>query len=273
MRRDVWASSQHPQYCYGVQKAFELGTDEERKQLAEQLKGHVWEALKCPNANYVIQMCVSSSRPHDTQFIADEIREQGNEAVSGAAQVARMRFGCRILQRQLEHYSDERQVGPLIDDILSDAVALCTHQYGNYVMKHILEHGPPEHKSRLCRILASRLADYKRDPKFGEDQFVCAVLSKALEKGCPEDKASLAAAILNVPCLLSKIADDRFGHETARRVLEVTADLLLWPLHQQARDQIQKAQHLRDKRYGRLVVQYMKQKPSKYSLTQRAGGA
>lgn len=267
VRRDVWALSQDPAGCHQVQDAFEHGSDEERQQLAGQLRGHVWEALRCPHANHVLQKCITASRPRYTQFVADEIMEKSN----GAAMAARMRFGCRILERQLEHYPAE-QVGPLLDGLLGDAAALCTHLYGNYVMQHILEHGPPEHKHRLCRLLEPHVR------AFGHDQYACAVLGKALCHGSREDQACIAHAILREPDLLCRIAQTRYGHVAAKLVLQVTEG----PLLREARAQVAAEAHkLRSLRYGRFVVQCLEQQSrgppaqqrQQCSLTQRAGGA
>ena len=51
----VWRLSRDPEGCRVVQ---ELLADT-ASALGAELKGHVWEALRCPNANHVLQKAIS----------------------------------------------------------------------------------------------------------------------------------------------------------------------------------------------------------------------
>merc|ERR1712139_585287 len=99
--------------------------DAERVALAFEMHSRVWEALRCPNANFVLQKFICVLRPQASQFILDELRK------AGFSKAARHRYGCRVLQRLLEHCGAE-QLQPLVEDLLLDASALCRHVYGHY---------------------------------------------------------------------------------------------------------------------------------------------
>lgn len=242
---DVWELSCNAQGSRAVQKWFDHGSNEHRLRLVEPLRGHVWEALRCPHANHVIQKCITALRPRDFQFIIDELLE----TQLGAAVAARHRFGCRIVQRLIEHCSAE-QVCPLIDDLLADAVALCSHNYGNYVMQHILEHSSSEHKLTLCRMLEPHAAT------LGADFFACAVLGKALCHGCPKDQSCIAQALLDVPGLLVSMAHTKNGHITAKLVLQLAE---VQQVHEAQNQIVAAAETLRGSRYGRSVISYLDQ--------------
>ncbi|KAG2314721.1 hypothetical protein Bca52824_017843 [Brassica carinata] len=45
-------------------------------------------------------------------------------------------YGCRVIQRTLEHCSDDEETRCIIDEILESAFALAHDQYGNYMSQH-----------------------------------------------------------------------------------------------------------------------------------------
>jgi len=268
---DVWELSRDKAGCRRVQDAFEAGPDLERLVLIEHLKGRVWEALRCPNANYVIQKSITTTRPEHSQFIIDELL-QGSclDAATGPAWAARHRYGCRVVERLLEH-CPPMQVKSLVDSILMDALQLSIHPYGNYVMQHILEHGAHEHKHKICRLLHP-LSKTLGSAKGSE--YVCAVFGKALCHGSREDRAQLARSVIMVPGLLNAMACSRYGHVTAKLVLQA-ADCVSF---EAARTQLTAtADSLRQSRYGRFVIALMDQAPAATGVPsrslQRAGGA
>lgn len=51
-------------------------------------------------------------------------------------------YGCRVVQRVLEHCTIEEIKDFIRNQILQSTTALTADQYGNYVIQHMLEHGP-----------------------------------------------------------------------------------------------------------------------------------
>eukprot|EP00405_Crypthecodinium_cohnii_P022463 CAMPEP_0206466476 /NCGR_PEP_ID=MMETSP0324_2-20121206/28478_1 /ASSEMBLY_ACC=CAM_ASM_000836 /TAXON_ID=2866 /ORGANISM="Crypthecodinium cohnii, Strain Seligo" /LENGTH=528 /DNA_ID=CAMNT_0053939593 /DNA_START=106 /DNA_END=1692 /DNA_ORIENTATION=- len=62
--------------------------------------------------------------------------------------LARHRFGCRVLERLIEHGQAEkfREFGEIYAE---QAAELCRHQFGNFVIQHLLEHGPDSLKPMI----------------------------------------------------------------------------------------------------------------------------
>lgn len=58
-------------------------------------------------------------------------------------------FGCRIIQRILEHCSDDGRKAVVMEEILKAAAQLAQDQYGNYVIQHVLERGTPAERSQV----------------------------------------------------------------------------------------------------------------------------
>lgn len=146
----VWALARDPKGCREVQEALDSADNEEvRVAMVAELHHHVWEAMRCPHANFVIQKAIALLRPDEVQFVVDEIVEKGHRAI---AQAAKHKFGCRIIQRLLEHCSGN-QLKSLSDGLLSDAVSTARHPYGNYVMQQLLEYGTDKQKHTLIEEL------------------------------------------------------------------------------------------------------------------------
>lgn len=211
--------------------------------LAAELKGHIWEAVRCPHANYVVQKAIATMRPRSSQFIIDELLLRGP---GSAAHAAKHRFGCRIIERLLEHCLPDQVCG-LVEDLIADSVALSLHPFGNYVVQHILEHGTGDQQQHLSVLLAQHAV------ALGSDTYGSAVTAKALTQGTRESQLALAHSIVVSPGLLTSMARTRHGHVAVRRILQLLAEVpqeLALALRQLEAG----AASLRSSRYGRFVA-------------------
>lgn len=85
--------------------------------------------------------------PHAVRGFAQEIMATQPRAShrmpieAGAVPLSRHSYGCRVIQRVLEH-CDMRDVrAELMACLLGATRTLAQDTYGNYVIQHILEHG------------------------------------------------------------------------------------------------------------------------------------
>jgi len=238
----VWALSRDSSGSRRVQQALEDAADDQvRVQIATELQGHVWEALQCPHANHVLQKCIVSMRPQALQFIVSEITQPGAGQVVLAA---RHKYGCRILQRLLEHCQEE-QLLELKAELIASAIALSKHAYANFVMQHLFEYGTQEQRRRLSRLFEQHAK------ALGKHDHGRAVLSKALSHVGREERASLARALLQEQGLLVRMARTRHGHAAVKHVLEALDGTEREAAKEQLMDGVQT---LRMSRYGRTVV-------------------
>jgi len=215
--------------------------DADRVALASEMRGHVWEALRCPNANFVLQKCIGVLRPQASQFIIDELRDKGS------SKAARHRFGCRVLQRLLEHCAAE-QLQPLVEDLQHDASELSRHVYGHYVVQHLLEYGSEVEIQRLCVTLINEV------PAVAQDIYGVAVIGTALNHAGAEEQARLVGILLCTPGLIANIAPSRHGHLAAKQAL-VLAD----ETDRQAAlsELTPRLAHLKTSRYGRVFARFV----------------
>ena len=61
-------------------------------------------------------------------------------------------YGCRVIQRILEHCSSE-QTSSILAELHENTERLVQDQYGNYVIQHVLEHGSPDDKMAIISLV------------------------------------------------------------------------------------------------------------------------
>jgi len=210
----VWKLSREAAGCRRVQAALDACGDDlpRQRRLTAELRGHVWEAIRCPHANHVVQKCIKVLHQDVSQFILEEVLQHGPGVVP---HVARHRFGCRVLERLIESFSDDK-VRHIVEQLLSEAVALATHPYGNYVIQHALKHGSRLQRARLCEKLGGSLN------VLGPHVYGSAVLVRALATTAqePELRAALTRQAATTPGLLEAMANGRHGHIASRLLLQ-----------------------------------------------------
>lgn len=139
--------------------------------------------------------------------------------------------------------------------LLSEAVALCRHTYGNYVIQHLLLHGSAEHRSRFVSIVVQQIRNTI------SDAMSTGVINTAFEVCDVDQRLNLALAVCSVSGILTQLAQRRRGHLTVRHVLEIlprnSTEL------DSARTQLMSARgSLSQTRYGRSVLRFCEQESS-----------
>jgi hypothetical protein len=209
--------------------------------MAAELRGRVWELLKCPHGNFVLQKCIEILPPEESQFIIDELR------MAGVGSVVRHRFGCRILQRLLEH-CPQQQLEPLTCEIQQDSFALSTHIYGHYVLQHLVEHGSAEDIQCICAMLTQCL------PWVASSMYGVELVGTALCHAAPEEQASLVSSLVSSPKLMVRMASSRHGHVAAKQALKLATE----SDRQVALAELAKEDaRLRASRYGRVFSKFL----------------
>jgi len=149
--------------------------------------------------------------PHAVQFIIDEL------AVSPLSWtgVAKHRFGCRVIERLLEHCPEE-MTSPLIDAVVNDTEVLARHPYGNYVVQHSLEYGTIAHRTRLVtafvRVGIAFLAQHR---------IASNVIERAIGLASRDDQQIIGLALLASPNTLLTVGCSRYGTHVVHRLVEV----------------------------------------------------
>lgn len=192
--------------CRVAQDALERLGNDEKKELALQLRGRIREALADKHANYVVQKMVEAMPTAAVQFIVDELR-------GFAVRTAQHRYGVRILCRLLEH-CPHQQTEPLTAELLGEASLLCRHSYGNYAIQHILEHGTHGERQAALRVLMSDASG------FATHRTGSSVTEAALSNSPQEDRRALQQELMRDAGAFRDLACSRYGSYVALFLLQ-----------------------------------------------------
>ena len=216
-RGKVWQMAQSPHSTWVLQSVLQdaAGGDAERVQLAHELKGHVWEAMRCPYANHVIQKCLVLVHARANQFMVDELLMEGPGAVVNAA---KHRYGCRILQRMLEQLWAQ-QLTDIVSELVASSANLTTHVYGHFVIACLLERYPATHQGISLAIERNISATMRS--RYGR-----AVVADALLFGAARQQLALARALLLGDLWLFHVKATNTRHMAAitRRMLHLLSE-------------------------------------------------
>mmetsp|Transcript_124135 Transcript_124135/g.247313 ORF Transcript_124135/g.247313 Transcript_124135/m.247313 type:complete len:349 (+) Transcript_124135:117-1163(+) len=220
--------------CHLVQQVLLLANASMQKTVVCEMEGHVQQALESPHANHVLQLAINLLAPSAVRFILDELMQ----CVHPVA-LARHPFGCRVLQRLIEHFPPEWLEQPL-REILQEVSPLCQHAYGNFVVQHMLEHCVPAVRKRIVAAITQDIGNAATHFS------ACGVLDKALSYSTPEDQQQLAAQVLSCRGLLVSMACQRNGLAATHRLLLVAKGSLQDEAHAQlaaGREKLHRSKH------------------------------
>jgi len=128
--------------------------------------------------------------------------------------LARHKFGCRVLQRLLEHCAPVQMVG-IINALLLAGSRCCQHIYAHYVMQHICEFGSPEQQCEVGKVLV-------QTPQIlAENTFAAGVAAKLFEHARSDYAVSLPLVLLADDHLVPSMASSRKGHAAVKAMLAI----------------------------------------------------
>jgi len=187
-----------------VQDALERSPPIAQSALVSGFHGHVADAMESLHGNYVLQKIIQVMPGSSSHFIIEEL-------LGSVGIVARHRLGCRVLCRLLENLKpDGTPFLALVEEILVDIGDLFCHNYGNYVISHILEFGLPEHKHKIACILCSDFFNSARS-RNGARVIVMALTF------CPfHDLSAMVSLMLQDQCDLVGLS----AHQSGWKVVE-----------------------------------------------------
>ncbi|KAJ7097908.1 ARM repeat-containing protein [Mycena belliarum] len=199
--------------CRVVQKAIESVLPDQQANIVTELQPHIMRLVTDGNGNHVIQKVIERVSPDRLGFVS--------LFTGHVLELASHTYGCRVLQRCLQHLPDV-QTRPLLDELLrSYAVDLMQDQFGNYVIQFILEHGRPEDKALVVAQLHNRLL-YMARHKFASN-----VCEKALAFADADARRLLIEELMapaSKPDGITPIASmmkDQYGNYVLQRALRV----------------------------------------------------
>ncbi|KAJ7947619.1 Pumilio-like protein [Quillaja saponaria] len=200
--------------CRVIQKAIEVVDLDQKIKMVQELDGHVMRCVRDQNGNHVIQKCIECVPEDAIQFIVSTFFDQ-------VVTLSTHPYGCRVIQRVLEHCKDPKTQNKVMDEILGAVSMLAQDQYGNYVVQHVLEHGKPHERSAIIKELAGNIV------QMSQQKFASNVVEKCLAFGGLSERQLLVNEMLgstdeNEP--LQAMMKDQFANYVVQKVLETCDD-------------------------------------------------
>ncbi|KAG8380278.1 hypothetical protein BUALT_Bualt07G0176700 [Buddleja alternifolia] len=200
--------------CRVIQKALEVIELDQKTELVLELDGHVMRCVRDQNGNHVIQKCIECVPTERIGFIISAFKGQ-------VAILSTHPYGCRVIQRVLEHCSDDIQCRSIVDEILESANDLAQDQYGNYVTQHVLERGQPFERSLIISKLSGKIV------QMSQHKYASNVVEKCLEFGDATERELLIEEILvqsEDNDNLLPMMKDQFANYVVQKILEISND-------------------------------------------------
>ncbi|KAJ0264549.1 Pumilio 5 [Hirschfeldia incana] len=200
--------------CRVIQKALEVIDVDQKTELTRELDGNVLKCVRDQNGNHVIQKCIESMPTSRIGFIISAFRGQ-------VATLSTHPYGCRVIQRILEHCSDDEETRCIIDEILESAFALAHDQYGNYVTQHVLERGKPDERRQIIEKLTGNVV------QMSQHKYASNVVEKCLEHADSTERELLIEEIMGKSeedNHLLAMMKDQYANYVVQKVLEISKD-------------------------------------------------
>jgi pumilio RNA-binding family len=149
--------------CRVVQKALEALPEEELPRLLMEFHHNVLSCIHDQNENHVIQKCVEviNARAKKAtalgdhgraKFLTEQIEFIINDVLVNTKTLSCHPYGCRVLQRILEHCEKTKKTA-VLDEICKAHRKLLDDQYGNYVIQHVLQFGRQSDRDSILHIV------------------------------------------------------------------------------------------------------------------------
>lgn len=174
----------HDQGCRVIQHAFDWLPESYQSAILDRFQGKVVMMALHRNGNHVIQRVVQRTRGQS--FVVAELEV-------AAMKVAKHVYGCRVIQRVLEHHSD-LQCSKLLEIFAENAHQLMADRYGHFIVEHVLDQGVRE-RSRLFEGAITQVVGSLTSVVSGFP-FVVRVCEKAL-RSMVHQRPTLAQTLLN----------------------------------------------------------------------------
>mmetsp|Transcript_10076 Transcript_10076/g.9030 ORF Transcript_10076/g.9030 Transcript_10076/m.9030 type:complete len:953 (-) Transcript_10076:446-3304(-) len=252
--------------CRVVQKALEYVTTPRLVILVREFE-NPQVLLNCvhdANGNHVIQKCIEIVSKAARESTDNEMQEYLNSRIQFIIDAFRGRvkelsshpYGCRVVQRILEHCSNP-QKSVILEELRLCCAELVQDCYGNYVIQFVMQHGWEADRAILIKEVHTHLLD------FSQHKFASNVVEKCLQYASKRDRDEMIWKIINVTfdtnspidgkgnSALETMVRDPYANYVVQKVIDVSDDKQRGAILRYVRENITQ---LRRYTYGKHII-------------------
>lgn len=251
--------------CRVIQKALEYVNTERLMILIREFEDPP-VLLRCvhdANANHVVQKCVElvshiarEASNDDGDFIADHIQFIIDTFRGRVKELACHPYGCRVVQRILEHCVP-KQKNVILEELRLCCADLIMDCYGNYVIQFVMKCGSDVDRAVLMKEVQTNLVD------FSQHKFASNVVEKCLQYANRRDRDEMIWTIINVTfdinnpvdskghCVLESMVRDPYANYVVQKVIDVADERQRAAILRYVRENISQ---LRRYTYGKHII-------------------
>jgi pumilio RNA-binding family len=216
--------------CRVVQKAIETVDEEDLPRMLREFHNDVLGCIHDQNGNHVIQKCIevvnsrankaeASGDVHRATFLREQIDFILDDVLTNATGLSCHPYGCRVLQRILEHTTEEKKVA-ILDEIQRRHKDLMDDQYGNYVIQHVLQYGRDVDRDSIVQIVVDcGLLGLARQ------KFASNVVEKLLKYGNSSQRRAVVREMLKVRFVPFSFPNLQFEIAHSERIFYFISDV------------------------------------------------
>ncbi len=103
----------------------------------------------------------------------------------------------------------------ILEELHQCSAMLITDQYGNYVTQHVIQHGKPEDRAKVIKIVTSQLLNLSKH------KFASNVVEKSIQYGTDEQRRAIVAQLTTTlsdgTSPLQLMMKDQYGNYVIRK--------------------------------------------------------
>ncbi|KAI0399236.1 ARM repeat-containing protein [Xylaria palmicola] len=196
--------------CRVVQKALDYVLLDQQHAIVDELRSNVVQVTKDPHGNHVVQKAIHMFPARCIPFIMETFQGQ-------VEQLATQANACRVIQRILEHGTDDEKKRLMVD-IHACSSKLMMDQFGNYVIQHILEFGEWEDRCILIRQVTDRALALSRH------KYASNVVEKCIKIGTVAERRAILSRLRTQSSdgtnVLQIMMKDQYANYVVQKLLE-----------------------------------------------------
>ncbi|CAD8186961.1 unnamed protein product [Paramecium octaurelia] len=225
--------------CRVIQRLLEFIQNHQKIQLIQSIKSQVLNLIFDQCGNHVIQKIIDLAS--DAEFIIDIVTNNVDHIVSHS-------YGCRIAQKCLEIFPNQKLQQLYISLIpLCEKLSFC--QYGNYIVQHMINQGPPKGLEVIGKYIKARILEVS------QDKYASIVAQKYITVANDDDIASICKILINdyYPPMLLILINNQFGNYVMQNFYQKCND----KQKQSIQIQINKFEDHQFTQFGRHFLQFL----------------